>query len=414
MGNSGAGVGSAGLPIRVVDDAYQEEQAARLPMLHRAWRLLPQDARRSALLHLSSRVAPRPDRPPPPAEPGIAVGGELARASGLGEGARLTLQALELAGVPVWRAGPDRLPDGVPLVMHGNAVALPLAMARLGRSSVRRRKVIGYWSWELPVVPDSWRRGLDFVHEVWAPSRFTAASLEALVPSVRVVPHPVAIRPPAPSALGRADFGLPEGAFVTLVRFSLASSFERKNPLGALAAHAAAFGDRPDRVLLLHVTDPHHFPADFDRLAERADAWSNVIVNTQTMSRADAEAMVACCDVLLSLHRSEGFGLVPAEAMMQGTPVIATDWSATTEYMDAASAALVPATLVPAVDPRGVYAVPGAVWAEPDIDAAAAWLQLLSNDEGLRARIGAAGRHAVAARLGSAALLEAVAAGCGH
>ncbi len=346
--------------------------------------------------------------------PGIVVGGELGRASGLGEGARLTLAALEQAGVPVWRAGDEAAPDGAPLLMHGNAPGLPLALIGLGSRSVRNRKMIGYWSWELPVVPTSWRRGLAFVHEVWAPSRFAAAALEALVPSVRVVPHPVAVRPPAPSALGRADFGLREDAFVTLLRFSLASSFERKNPLGAIEAHARAFGDRPDRVLLVHVTNPHHFPGDYARLAECAAAWSNVVVNTQTMSRADAEAMVACCDVVLSLHRSEGFGLVPAEAMMQGKPVIATDWSATTEYMDSSCAALVPARLVPVRDARGVYAVPGAMWAEPSIDEAAEWLTRLAADATLREWLGAAGRRAVLDRLGPGKLLEAVTAGLGH
>ena len=389
----------------------RSSDAARLHRLHHLWRLLPQDARRRALLRASVWLAPRPDRPPPSPSPGIAVGGELSRASGLGESARLTQRALTLAGVPTWQAGSADLPEAVPLVMHGNPVSLPLELARLGRRSVRRRKVIGYWMWELPVVPTSWRHGPEFVHEVWAPSRFAAAAMAALVPAVRVVPLPVAVRPAAPSGLGRGDFGLPQDAVVTLVRFSLASSFERKNPLGAIAAHAAAFGDRKDRVLLLHVTNPHHFPGDFTRLAEAAAAWSNVQVNTQTLSRADAEAMVACSDILLSLHRSEGFGLVPAEAMMQGKPVIATDWSATTEYMDAECAALVPARLIPAQDSRGVYAVPGAVWAEPETDAAATWLQRLAEDAGLRARLGAAGQRAVLSRLGSAPLLEAVAAG---
>ena len=84
---------------------------------------------------------------------------------------------------------------------------------------------------------------------------------------------------------------------------------------------------------------------------------------------------MAACDVVLSLHRSEGFGLVPAEAMLLGKPVVATDWSGTTEFLDADCAALVPAKMVPARDPRGVFEAPGAVWAEPDGDAAAAWLR---------------------------------------
>lgn len=38
--------------------------------------------------------------------------------------------------------------------------------------------------------------------------------------------------------------------------------------------------------------------------------------------------------MFISLHRSEGFGLVMAEAMLLETPVIATNWSSNTEFMD--------------------------------------------------------------------------------
>ncbi len=384
--------------------------SARLHPLHHAWRALPRGPRRAALLRSAALLAPRPDRNPPPAAPGCAVAGELDRASGIGEGARLCLEALERAGVPCWpvRPGGPIPSPGAPLLLHGFAPSLPLDLLRLGRALVRGRLVIGYWYWELPTAPPSWRAGLPFVHEVWAPSRFTADALEPLVGPVRVVPLPAAVRPPAPSALGRAAFGLPEDAFVTGVVFSLASSFERKNPLGAIEAHRRAFGGDPGRILLMHVTNPHHFPADFARLEAAAGSAGNVRIRTETLPRADAHALLACCDVLLSLHRSEGFGLVPAEAMLLGVPVVATDWSATAEWMDADCAALVPARLVPAQDPRGVYRVKGAIWAEPDLDEAAAWLQRLYADPALRSLLGTAGRDAASARLGPEPLLEAV------
>jgi glycosyltransferase involved in cell wall biosynthesis len=390
------------------DDALTE-RAARLHPLHLGWRLLPRAARRRALFRASSWLAPRPDAPPPPGRGGLAVAGELDRASGLGEAARLMLRGLEALGVPgaPVRPGEPVPPAGVPLLVHANPPELPLALIRLGRSVVRGRRVIGYWIWELPVVPPSWREGLGFVHEVWTASRFAAGALAAVAPNVRVVPLPVAMHPPAPSGLGRADFGLPADAVVTLLRFNLASSLERKNPLAAIAAHRAAFGNRPDRILLLHVLNPHHFPADFERLRQAADV-PNMRIDTGTLPRDDAHALMACCDIVLSLHRSEGFGLVPAEAMLLGKPVVATDWSATTEFMDDTCAALVPARLIPARDPRGVFEAPGAMWADADVDAAASWLARLADDAGLRAQLGTAARRMAQERLGTAALAEAV------
>ncbi len=383
---------------------------ASLHPLHRLWRGLPQGARRKLLTEGTALLAPHPDRPAPPVLSGIAVAGELDRASGLGEGARLMLHGLDALGVPAWpmRRGGPLPPDGAPLVLHVNAPQVPLALLRLGRGALRGRRVVGYWAWELPVVPESWRAGLAFVHEVWAPSRFTAAALEPLLPGrVRVVPHPVAAHPPVPSALGRAEFGLPPDAVITLVAFNLASSFERKNPLGAIAAHRAAFGDRADRLLLLRVGNPHHFPADFARLRAAAD-HPNIRIDTRTLPAADSHALMAACDIVLSLHRSEGFGLVPAEAMLLGVPVVATDWSGNVDFMYAGCAAMVPARLIPAHDPRGVFMAPGAMWAEPDVAVAAAHLVRLADDPAARHALGQAGQAAAHARLGLGPLAVAV------
>jgi glycosyltransferase involved in cell wall biosynthesis len=125
---------------------------------------------------------------------------------------------------------------------------------------------------------------------------------------------------------------------------------------------------------------------------------------------ADRHALTACADIVMSLHRSEGLGLVPAEAMLLGIPVIATDWSATTEFMDAKSACLVAYRLIQASDPRGVFEAQGAVWAEADIGDAARHLRELAEQPDLRRQIGEAGRRIATERLGDARLREAVAA----
>ncbi len=392
-------------------------------MLHRLWRLLPARQRRRAGGEIAALLAPRIDRAPPPGQGGLAVAGELSRYSGLGEGARLMLRGLEALRVPTWAmdvssylpaANRDKSPSalavppaGAPLIIHVNAPMLPLVMVRLSRALVRGRRVVGYWAWELPEITPDWRAGARFVHEVWVPSAFTAAAIEKLLPGrVRVVPHPLAVAPPIPDVLDRAAFGLPSDAVVVLVSANLASSFERKNPLGAIAAFRAAFGDRSDRLLLLKIGNPDHFPADFARITAAVAGAANIRIDTTLYPAAAAHALTAAADIVLSLHRSEGFGLVLAEAMLLAKPVIATGWSGNMAFMDADSAALVGWRLVATNDPRQVYY--GSIWAEPDQGVAVAHLRHLADDAAARAALGARGRQFALSRLGVGLLADAV------
>jgi glycosyltransferase involved in cell wall biosynthesis len=287
-------------------------------------------------------------------------------------------------------------PPSVPLVLHVNAPMLPLALLRLPATVTRRRPIIGYWAWEIPEVPPEWRPALACVSQVWVPSRFTAAVLEPLLPGrVRVVPPALALVPPVASPLGRAAFGLPDDAVVVLVSFNLASSFARKNPFAAVAAFRGAFGDRRDRILVLKVGHPEHAPADFARLAQMAQA-PNIRLETHTIPPEDRHALTACADIVLSLHRGEGFGLVLAEAMLLGKPVVATGWSGNTDFMDGDNARLVSYRLVPAHDDRSVYR---GLWAEPDVAEAAVLLRTLADDAALRRDLGERARASVSERL---------------
>jgi glycosyltransferase involved in cell wall biosynthesis len=367
--------------------------------------------------------APRIGRVAPTAQAGVAVMGDLTHPSGLGEGARLMLRALEslriatsARDIGAYLPAADRTvrvvdqpvpAAGVPLVIHVNAPLLPLVLLRLPRTLVRNRRVVGYWVWELPDLPPDWRAGARFVDEVWVPSEFTAAAIATLLPGrVRVVPHPVAVASPVPADVDRSAFGWPLDAVVVLVSANLASSFVRKNPLGAIAAFRAAFGDRRDRLLVLHIIGADHFPAEFVQITAAVAEARNIRLDTKIYPTAVKHALTAAADIVLSLHRSEGFGLNLAEAMLLAKPVIATGWSGNMTFMDADSAALVEWRLVATDDPREVYY--GSTWAEPDQRAAVAHLRYLADDAAARAALGARGRRKALAHLGADALADAV------
>ena len=402
-------------------------QASSLHPLHRLWRALPASRRRLWFARMSALLAPKPDRHAPRSCDGVIVAGEIQRASGLGESARIMHRALEALGVPAWSlqagvavpgevatiapSGPgmEGATPGAAVVLHVNAPVLPGALLRLPRRILRGRRVIGYWAWELEVVPPSWRPACGCVHEIWVPSRFTARALESLMPGrVRVVPHPLALSPPRPARLDRAAFGLPEDAVVVLVSFSLASAFERKNPLAAVQAFRKAFGNRSDRILVLKIGHGEHFAADVQRLRDAMAGCDNIRLETRILPTADTHALTRIADIVLSLHRSEGFGLVPAEAMMLGRAVVSTDWSATAEFLDATCGVPIGYRLVTAADPRGISEAPGAVWAEADVDEAAQALRALAENPGRRAALGDAAMRMSQARFGAEGMQRAL------
>ncbi|MGH7119825.1 MAG: glycosyltransferase family 4 protein [Acetobacteraceae bacterium] len=405
--------------------------ATTLSFAHRLWRKLPAKPRRRLFAAATAALAPRPERQVPQARGGAVVAGAFSRATGLGEGARLMQEALSALGVACWPldvsadmwpgapadfAAPRGAhlgtpPAGAALILHVNPPMLPYVLLRQGRRLLHGRRVIGFWAWELETAPPLWQSGARFVHEAWVPSHFTAAAIETFMPGrVRVVPHPLAIAAPQPSGRNRRSFGLPDDAVIVLVSFNLASSFVRKNPLAAIAAFRLAFGQRRDRMLLIKVGNPRAETQDFAILENAVAGSSNIRLLTEVLSGPDNHALTQAADMVLSLHRSEGFGLVLAEAMLLGKPVVATGWSGNLDFMDDGSAALVGYRKIAARDPRGVFEAPGAVWAEPDVGEAARLLTGLADNPSWRIELGARAEKMARRKLGTAPLEAALVA----
>ena len=394
---------------------HERTMKQSLSIFHKVWQRFPADARRRFFVRATALTVP-PVRPRKPvAAHGMIVAGEFSRSSGLGEGARLMVRALREMGIPcaTWDIDRrvlegDRTGAGAPLVMHVNAPMLPYAQFFMPRALRTGRRVIGYWAWELPVVPEIWRIARRHVHEIWAPSQFTADALRSLERPVRVVEHPVGLAEEKSSGRDRASFGLPENCVIVLVSFSLSSSMVRKSPIETIHVFRKTFGDRMDRLLLLKIGHTAHYPEDLATIRAAIGGAPNIRIETGQLNGADRLALTECADIVLSLHRSEGFGLVVAEAMALGRCVIATDWSATAEFMDETCGLPVSYTLVPARDPRGIWDMPDTQWALPDMASAVQALRTAADNPDLRHRLGAHARHRITTRLNGATLRNAV------
>ena len=231
------------------------------------------------------------------------------------------------------------------------------------------------------------------------PSEFVACAIRPYTNKpVHVIPHPVATSLPGVSR--KKDFGISAEKFTALCMFSFSSTIERKNPISAIHAFRTAFGDDKNVQLIVKCSDAHQYPKDAALVMAAIGNSPNIRLWDAILDRLATRDLIASVDVVLSLHRAEGFGLVMAEAMHAGTAVIATNWSGNLDFMDAQSAGLVSAEMVPSIDTRGIFDVQDQVLAEPNVAEAARWLKRMSSDVSERRTMEQRALHMVGERLG--------------
>lgn len=342
---------------------------------------------------------------------GVNIAGYFDSTLGVGEVARQLRDALDAADVPFESfvlperrssgpaaSPPPPTPPFPTTIVCANAEGIEGARSWLGPEFFAGH-VIAVWWWELELFPDRWRRSFDGLDEIWAFSHFVGDAIQARSPvPVVTFPLPLATRASAPSS--RAELGLPEG-FVFLFVFDFASGFVRKNPIGVIEAFSRAFQHGSGASLLIKHVGGDEFPLELEALTTAARAHPDVHLVDGRWPAEQQAALVAGCDCYVSLHRSEGFGLTLAEAVLADKPVISTGYSGPLDFLDAESSYLVGHRMV-TIGPGNEPYPAEARWAEPDVGHAARLMQAVRSDpaesaaRAARARAGFESAHSPA------------------
>jgi glycosyltransferase involved in cell wall biosynthesis len=319
---------------------------------------------------------------------GVNVAGFLQSELGIGEAARGLICGLDAAGVPLlpvhgsWRPSSrqghaytmfDTDDAAFPInIVCVNADVLPQWAAQAGEDFFSDRYTIGFWWWEVLAFPPEWLPAFDLVDEVWVATQHVA---DALMPvsSVPVTKVTMPISAPPVSSCSRHELGLPRG-FLFLFLFDHHSIFERKNPLATIEAFGRAFRPGSGASLVIKSINHEHHPHAHERLLLAASEHPDVHVIDSYVTASEKNSMIASADCYVSLHRSEGFGLTPAEAMCMGKPVIATRYGGNLEFMNDRNSWLVDCELVPIGPGQEPYPADGE-WADPDIEQAAGYMR---------------------------------------
>src|SRR5262249_45230728 len=143
--------------------------------------------------------------------------------------------------------------------------------------------------------------------------------------------------------------------------------------------------DDAGALLVVKTTHGSKYASDLKRLRSVIATKPNIRLIDEIWSAEDIAGLIAAANVYISLHRSEGFGLTIAEAILRSVPVVTTNWSGNTDFCCPKSIWLIGYKLVLAQSTDSVATFRDGVWAEPDVQQAASALAEIFRD-GARAR----------------------------
>ncbi|WP_446811755.1 glycosyltransferase family 4 protein [Methylomonas sp. 2BW1-5-20] len=291
----------------------------------------------------------------------------------------------------------NELPYAINLLIFGVVDLVKLSFTPPQGLITTNRMNVGFVWWELANLPQHLIDGLQFYDAFIAGSEFLHATLNNNITGVPAVQasHPLSI--PNNIQSDRNKFGLPKDDFIVFMGFDPYSGIDRKNPFAAIEAFKLAFPYNYNCHLAIKVNysggGGKNIEENLQRLQNYTELDLRIHLIQESLSYHDLLCLYASCDAFISLHRSEGLGLVPLEAMRLGKPVVATAWSGNMSFMNYSNSCLVDFELVAIEADVQTYGSNDlgikCEWAEPNVTQAAAWLQKLSEDTTFRSNIGA-------------------------
>jgi glycosyltransferase involved in cell wall biosynthesis len=255
---------------------------------------------------------------------------------------------------------------------------------------------VGFTMLEVDGIPKAWAASCNRMDEIWVPSRWGADRFResGVTRPIHVVPLGFDVQRFRPEA------GAPRASR----RFTFLSVFEwgeRKAPEVLLRAYAAAFAGREkDEVLLVVRANNHDGHVDvaaaIDALGLPLDGPPVAMLYNNQIRSAQLGTIYRGADAFVLPTRGEGWGMPILEAMACGLPVIATDWSGPSEFLnERVGYPIAVRGLVPA-DAKCPY-YEGFRWADPDPDDLVAKLRhVFTHRDEARAKGAAAAAEAAA------------------
>ena len=308
------------------------------------------------------------------------------------------------------------LPDGINLwVTHGARLAEDARQIATLPELKQRFHAAFVW-WELPDIPPEWVAAAEVFDAVVTGSEFQREAWAAHVTRVPVLMAPSPLDMPEVVEPDRRRFGFDDDEVIVYTGFEALSDAGRKNPFAAVEAFARTAGSGHRAQMIVKVNHAEWATGwarqQLQQLEDMVTSDRRIVLLRESYDYPTLLQLYASVDIVVSLHRSEGLGLMPLEAMRLGKAVVATGWSGNLTYMDHRSAALVRYQMTAPDDSAALYSPAhlgmSSSWAEPSVEHAADWLAALMADGELRKTMGLAAARAAKAYDAKARQLDAI------
>jgi glycosyltransferase involved in cell wall biosynthesis len=331
----------------------------------------------------------------------LTIAGMLRAPTGLGKAARLTLEALKLmknkvTSFDVTYLFTDKnldikLPpaaaegEGGVIIIQNNPIHIPIILFLIGKEKLKYKKIIMYALWELETIPNSWIAPCSLVHEIWVPSQFILNAFQKSIKDKKIKLVPLFVTEFQKKE--KQHKSNPSRSTVVMLSIcNINSGFMRKNILETIDVFKK-LSTQKEVVLIIHLTGIKGNEHYYDLIKNNIGNIDSIHISTDILSEKELFGLIDRADILLSLHRSEGFGLVLAEAMWLKKAIVATGWSGNTTFLPKDCALYVDYKLVDVDDDQGIY-MSGSKWAQPNLEDAVQKLQLLIENPDLRKNLG--------------------------
>jgi glycosyltransferase involved in cell wall biosynthesis len=259
------------------------------------------------------------------------------------------------------------LPDKINFVISGiDATEFILEqMSSLGLG----KKNYFYPYWELDRIPSNVIKAISRYDKIIAPTQFIADTFQKYVDyKVSVINQPVLI--PQRISINIIE----DGILSILCMMDLGSYIDRKNPNGAIEAFQMAFPPNINDVELIIKIKGERDLGLKNELVSYCSKDSRIKVIDEDLDRREITKLMNKCNVFLSLHRAEGFGFGPAEAMAAGKIVVATQYGGVTDFLHKSNSYPISYKMIPVQEGAYIYA-DNQMWADPSLSHAALALQ---------------------------------------